>query len=82
MVAVFSEIPITNINTLFEQNVEFLYVNPGGVLSTQWALKGREFAFNYVYCPIRVSCISRRPAAYDFYILHTCKQFYVFIMYF
>jgi len=31
MVAVFSEIPITNINILCEQNVEFLNVNPGGV---------------------------------------------------
>ena len=31
MVAVFSKIPITNINTLCEQNAEFLNVHPGGV---------------------------------------------------
>jgi len=30
-VAVFSEIPTSNIKTLCEQNVEFLNVNPGGV---------------------------------------------------
>jgi hypothetical protein len=40
IIAVCSETHTKHINTLCGQNVEFVNVNPGGIYSNHWALKG------------------------------------------
>jgi hypothetical protein len=40
IIAVCSEIHTKHINTLCGQNVELLYVKPGGTYSDHWVLKG------------------------------------------
>ena len=40
IIVVCSEIHAKHINTLCEQNVEFVNVNPGGAYSNHWDLKG------------------------------------------
>jgi hypothetical protein len=40
IVVVYYENDMKHKNTLCGQNVEFLYVNAGGIYSNHWALKG------------------------------------------
>jgi hypothetical protein len=40
IIAVCSEIHTKHINTMCGQNVELLYVKPGGTYSDHWVLKG------------------------------------------
>jgi len=40
IIAVCSQIDTKHVNTLCEQNVEFVNVKPGGTYSDHWALKG------------------------------------------
>jgi len=40
IIAVYSEIHTKHINTLYEQNVEFVSVEHGGTYSNHWVLEG------------------------------------------
>jgi hypothetical protein len=42
IIAVCSQIHTKHINALCGQNVEFLYVEPGGTVSNHWALKSSD----------------------------------------